>query len=64
MNSPPTEKRIEVTKATPGYAHTRFDGTYTGPVTRADIQEKFRSPFGGRWGSFGGGSFSYIRHDD
>ena len=63
--SNPTEKKIDVTEVIPGYAHTKFRGTYSGPVTRDDIKERFKNPyFGGRWGHFGGGRFEYIRHDD
>lgn len=58
------EKVINVEESVAGYAHTRFTGTYSGPVAREDIIEKFKSPFGGRDLRFGNGRFSYIRHDD
>lgn len=59
------EKEIVVTETIPGYAHTKFRGTYSGPVTREDIEARFKHDyFGGRWGHFGGGLFEYIRHDD
>ena len=59
------EKQIVVERTIPGHAHTQFVGTYSGPVTKKDIEEKFsNSFFGGRWGNFGFGRFTYIRHDD
>ena len=63
--TPGKEKVITVTEAIPGHAQTKFRGTYSGPVTQEDITARFKhSYFGGRWGSFGGGRFEYIRHDD
>ena len=59
------EKKIEVDVTRPGHAHTLFEGSYSGPVTKADIEAKFKNPyFGGRWNRFSNGRFSYVRHDD
>ena len=64
MTETTDEKSIEVETSRPGYAHTTFEGRYSGPVTKVDIEAKFKSPFGGRWNRFGNGRFSYVRHDD
>ena len=59
------EKKIEVDVRRPSHAHTLFEGSYSGPVTKDDIEAKFQNPyFGGRWNHFGNGRFSYVRHDD
>jgi len=56
---------IEIIRKTPGYAHTRFEGTCGPTVTAKDIAEKIYHPyFGGRDARVMNGKWSAIRHDD
>ena len=63
----PNDKHIETTRAIPGHAHTRIWGSFSGPVTREDIEEWLYHPmFGGRDLSINwhGKTFYGVRHDD
>lgn len=60
-----SEKNIHITSTQIGYAHTRFEGVYTGPVTVADIKKKIYHPyFGGRDAWCKDGYWGAVRHDD
>lgn len=59
------DKKIKITKTTPGHAHTAFEGTCDKDVTVADIKAEFYHPvFGGRQAWVSGGKWRAIRHDD
>ena len=65
MDNVVEEKVITVEVTRPGYAHTRFSGTYSGPVTVKDIEERFYNKyFGGRDVHCAFGKWSCTRHDD
>jgi len=65
MSAERVEPVFTVTRSTPGYAHTKIEGTYTGDATEKDVKAKFYSPyFGGREARAWGGKFSCVRHDD
>lgn len=48
--------------------HTHFTmikrGVYPEGTTRAEVEERVRGTFGGRFESFGGGRFSYVAYTD
>jgi len=57
------EKTFTVTNTTHGYNHDRISGTYTGPVTVKDVEEKFyHYYFGGREAWARDGSFGCVIH--
>lgn len=58
-------KWIKVTKVTPGYAHTDYQGECGPDVTVDDIKKKFyHSYFGGRGASVSNGKWRATSHDD
>lgn len=59
------EKVIHVTARKSGYGTSTITGTYSGPVTEADLRERFFDPFfGGRAIRMANGQFSLIVHTD
>ncbi|WP_216675105.1 hypothetical protein [Paraburkholderia elongata] len=40
------------------------EGVYPPDMTRAEVEEKVRGTFGGRFDYFGGGKFKYIAYTD
>lgn len=59
------EPVFTILHSSPGYAHTRVSGTYTGDATIEDVGKKFYHPyFGGRDAWCSNGEWGCIIHDD
>ena len=59
------DKEIKVLKQTPGYKHTKYEGTCGPKVTKDDIEKRFYHPyFGGRDAWVLNGRWRAIRHND
>lgn len=64
-NGPIGDDEIRVTKVTPGYGHTRYEGLCGPSVTVHDIKNRFYHPmFGGRDASVQNGRFKAVCHND
>lgn len=59
------DKVVRITSRSPGYAHVTLHGTYEGPVTVKDIEDRFyHSYFGGRSAWARDGKWGCVVHTD